>query len=51
MNLSGSDGQYLVAYYAEVGTPDHDAMVLLDGVAQDRAAGASAPESPVRRET
>jgi transcriptional regulator with XRE-family HTH domain len=33
MQLEGTPGQRLVAYYAEPGTPDHDAMVLLDLVA------------------
>jgi transcriptional regulator with XRE-family HTH domain len=28
--LSQADGQFLVVYLAEPGTPDHDAMVLLD---------------------
>jgi transcriptional regulator with XRE-family HTH domain len=30
LNLTRSDGQRLVVYAAEPGTPDHDAMVLLD---------------------
>jgi hypothetical protein len=30
MQLEGTPGQRLVVYYAEPGTPDHDAMVLLD---------------------
>ena len=30
MELVNSDGQRMIAYYAEPGTPDHDALVLLD---------------------
>ena len=30
MELANSDGQRMIAYYAEPGTPDHDALVLLD---------------------
>ncbi|MFD0921339.1 helix-turn-helix transcriptional regulator [Saccharopolyspora rosea] len=30
MELAGTPGHRLVAYHAEPGTPDHDAMVLLD---------------------
>ncbi|MDT0323086.1 helix-turn-helix transcriptional regulator [Streptomyces millisiae] len=36
MALSGTDGQHLVAFYAEPGSPDHDAMVLLDKAAQQQ---------------
>lgn len=35
MRLDGTDGQSLLSYYAEVGTPAHDAFVLLDGLALD----------------
>ncbi|MFD3375759.1 MULTISPECIES: helix-turn-helix transcriptional regulator [unclassified Streptomyces] len=30
MTLDGTNGQHLVVFYAEPGTPDYDAMVLLD---------------------
>ncbi len=30
MQLEGTPGHRLVAYYAEPGTPEYDAMVLLD---------------------
>lgn len=30
MNLEGTPGQRLGVYIAEPGTPDHDAMLLLD---------------------
>jgi transcriptional regulator with XRE-family HTH domain len=44
MDLEGTPGHRLVAYYAEPGTPDHDAMVLLDLLATERAAGAEPAE-------
>jgi hypothetical protein len=31
--VNRADGQRLIAYLAAPGTPDHDAMVLLDRVA------------------
>jgi transcriptional regulator with XRE-family HTH domain len=37
--LAGADGQRLIVYLAEAGTPDHDAMVLLDML----AAGVQSP--------
>ncbi|CAI7977047.1 Helix-turn-helix domain-containing protein [Frankia sp. Hr75.2] len=37
MTLNGTSGQHLVAFYAEPGTPDHDAMTLLDKAAQERS--------------
>ena len=40
MELAGSDGQRLIAYYAVPGTPDYDAAVLLD------MTGAAMPASP-----
>lgn len=36
MDLEGTPGHHLVAYYAEAGGPDHDAMVLLDMLATQR---------------
>ena len=30
MTLNGTPGQALIAYYAEPGTPEHDAVTLLD---------------------
>nr|WP_250906856.1 hypothetical protein [Nonomuraea sp. NEAU-A123] len=36
MQLEGTPGHRLVAYYAEPGTPEHDAMVLLDLAAHEQ---------------
>ena len=33
--VSGGDGQIMVVYYAEPGTPEHDALVLLDMTASE----------------
>ncbi|MGI5459625.1 helix-turn-helix transcriptional regulator [Streptomyces sp. CA-249302] len=38
MELEGTPGHRLLVYYAEQGTPDHDALVLLDMAAQERSA-------------
>jgi len=38
MQLEGTPGHRLVTYYAESGTPEHDAMVLLDMLGQDQPA-------------
>jgi hypothetical protein len=38
MRLEGSPGHRLVTYYAEPGTPEHDAMVLLDLLGQEKPA-------------
>lgn len=35
MQLEGSPGHRLVTYYAEPGTPDHDAVVRLDTAASE----------------
>jgi len=43
MQIEGTPGHRLVTYYAEPGTPDHDAMLLLDQVADDR------PVTPAQR--
>ncbi|MFF4252079.1 helix-turn-helix transcriptional regulator [Streptomyces sp. NPDC001663] len=39
MELDGTPGQRLVAYAAEPGTPDHDALLLLDMTAPDLGPG------------
>ncbi|WP_043664871.1 helix-turn-helix transcriptional regulator [Streptomyces xylophagus] len=39
MDLNGTPGQRLVAYAAEPGTPDHDALLLLDMTAPDSGPG------------
>ncbi|MGW0943496.1 helix-turn-helix transcriptional regulator [Streptomyces sp. NPDC002623] len=39
MELDGTPGQRLVAYAAEPGTPDHDALLLLDMTAPDPGPG------------
>jgi hypothetical protein len=50
MQLEGTRGHRLITYYAEPGTPDHDAVVLLDMAAQqgssstEAIAPASAPD-------
>ncbi|MFC7329775.1 helix-turn-helix transcriptional regulator [Marinactinospora rubrisoli] len=44
MELAGTPGQRLFAYHAEPGTPDHDAMVLLDMSAPEHA-----PAPPVEQ--
>jgi len=38
MELEGTPGQRMVTYYAEPGTADHDAMVLLDLLGQEQPA-------------
>ncbi|MFJ6749488.1 MULTISPECIES: hypothetical protein [unclassified Streptomyces] len=42
MHLDGTPGQRLGAYTAEPGTPDHDAMLLLDMTAPQKAEQQSA---------
>jgi transcriptional regulator with XRE-family HTH domain len=37
MQLDGTDGHTLVVYLAEPGTPDHDALILLDRLGQEAA--------------
>ncbi|MBZ3905405.1 helix-turn-helix transcriptional regulator [Streptomyces griseiscabiei] len=39
MQLEGTPGQRLVTYYAEPGTPEHDAIVLLDMTAHEYPSG------------
>ena len=43
MPLTGTGGQRLVVYLAAPGTPDHDAIVLLDMVATTNSAEQSSP--------
>jgi transcriptional regulator with XRE-family HTH domain len=38
MELEGTPGHRMVTYYAEPGTPEHDAMVLLDMLGQEQPA-------------
>ncbi|MEU9430943.1 helix-turn-helix transcriptional regulator [Streptomyces sp. NPDC048252] len=38
MELEGTPGHRMVTYYAEPGTPDHDAMVLLDLLGREQPA-------------
>lgn len=45
MQLTETDGQRLVVYLAEPGTPDHDAMVLLDLASTPSTAEAQDRES------
>jgi len=37
MQLDGTPGHRLVAYFADAGSPDHDAMVLLDMLGDSQA--------------
>ncbi|OIV37789.1 transcriptional regulator [Mangrovactinospora gilvigrisea] len=48
MSLDGTDGARMVAYHAEPGTPDHDAMVLLD-MDSPSAPAREADAEPFRR--
>lgn len=41
MQLDGTPGHRLVAYYAEAGSADHDAMVLLDMLGTQSTAGSA----------
>ncbi|MGW1617550.1 helix-turn-helix transcriptional regulator [Streptomyces sp. NPDC002172] len=54
MQLEGTPGHRLVAYYADPGTPDHDAMLLLDMLGTQRtpdpALRADAPAPDQRTE-
>jgi transcriptional regulator with XRE-family HTH domain len=47
MELANADGQRMIAYYSVPGTPDHDAVTLLDmaGSARLREAGFAATEA------
>jgi len=45
MQLDGTPGQRLVTYYATQGTPDYDAMVLLDMTAHENLAPPAADSS------
>jgi transcriptional regulator with XRE-family HTH domain len=45
MQLVGTPGQHLITYYAEAGTPEHDALVLLDNLgAPTTAVSPTAPQ-------
>ncbi|MGW1024818.1 MmyB family transcriptional regulator [Streptomyces sp. NPDC002577] len=53
MQIEGPPGQRFIAYYAEPGTPEHDAMALLDlparepaGATASRDASTDAESSP-----
>ncbi|MFF4230847.1 hypothetical protein [Streptomyces sp. NPDC001820] len=45
MQLEGTPGHRLVAYYAEPGTPEHNALVLPDMAAGERTSNGAAPNS------
>lgn len=38
MSLAGTPDQHLITYYAEPGTPEHDALTLLDNLGADQPA-------------
>jgi transcriptional regulator with XRE-family HTH domain len=42
MQLNGTPGQTLIAYYAQFGTPEHDALILLDRLPADAVTGPAA---------
>ncbi|GAB3966488.1 helix-turn-helix transcriptional regulator [Actinoallomurus acanthiterrae] len=46
MQLEGTPGQRLNAYYAEPGTPDYDAMVLLDMAGSESSSRPAARQRP-----
>jgi hypothetical protein len=46
MQLEGTPGQRLNAYYAEPGTPDYDAMVLLDMAGSEPSSRPAARQRP-----
>ncbi|MGW7426064.1 hypothetical protein ACWGJB_39610 [Streptomyces sp. NPDC054813] len=43
MQLEGTPGHRVLMFFAEPGTPDHDAIVLLDLLGQERASKGAAP--------
>lgn len=45
MQLEGTPGHRLISYYAEPGTPEYDALVLLDVTAEHPVA----PKSPAEQ--
>jgi hypothetical protein len=49
MQLEGTHGQRLSAYYAQPATPDHDAMILLDLAAHEPAPAPPPASHPDRR--
>lgn len=49
MALEGTDGHRLVAYYAPSGTPEYDAMLLLDAAVPKNAGKQSAPRATATR--
>jgi hypothetical protein len=46
VQLEGTPGQRLGIYLADPGTPDYDAMILLDLTAPRRAGQPAAPQRP-----
>ncbi len=44
MQLEGTPGQRMNAYYAQPATPDHDAMILLDLAAHEPSPAPSASQ-------
>jgi transcriptional regulator with XRE-family HTH domain len=45
LQLEGTPGHHLLAYHAEPGTPDHDAVALLDLLAHQPVSGPATPGS------
>jgi hypothetical protein len=50
MQLNGTPGQTLIAYWATPGSPEHDSIVLLDRAIVDHPAHPSAARSPLTAE-
>ena len=46
MRLEGTQGHSLLSYYAEAGTPAHDAFVLLDRFSEDDISASWAAVGP-----
>ena len=46
MALTGTPGQHLITYYAEAGTPEHDALILLDNLGAITAPATPAVRTP-----
>jgi hypothetical protein len=43
MQLVGAPGQHLITYYADSGTPEHDALVFLDNLGAQTTTASPSP--------